>query len=144
MGEKFPSVGINEVLVEEKEAGDKGWASINSDRKGCSGISFSANLPSLEQTAMQNPEFIQKVLDHYNEELMPVPGTLFRYVSTDGVRLKFRDKRDVNFYVRISLVDLARSRHKAGKKVTLLWVQMHGTTSSNISVLLKALIAQFP
>jgi hypothetical protein len=93
---------------------------------------------------MQNPEFIQKVLDHYNEELMPVPGTLFRYVSTDGERLKFRDKRDVNFYVRITLVDLARSRHKAGKQVTLLWVQMHGTTSSNISVLLKALIAQFP
>jgi hypothetical protein len=65
---------------------------------------------------MQNPEFIQKVLDHYNEELMPVPGTLFRYVSTDGERLKFRDKRDVNFYVRITLVDLARSRHKAGKR----------------------------
>ena len=144
MGEKFPSVGIKEVLVEEKEAEAKGRAFIQFRQKRTQRHFFSANLPSIEQTTMQNPDFIQKISEHYTKELMPVPGTLFRYVSTYGVRLKFRDKRDVNFYVRISLVDLARSRHKAGKKVTLLWVQMHGTTSSNISVLLKALIAQFP
>lgn len=144
MGGKFPSVGIKKVLVEEKEAEAKGRAFIQFRQKRTQWHFFSANLPSIQQTAMQNPEFIQKVLDHYNEELMPVPGTLFRYVSTDGERLKFRDKRDKHFYVRIALVDLARSRHKAGKKVTLLWVQMHGTTSANIPVLLKALIAQFP
>ncbi len=93
---------------------------------------------------MQNPDFIQKISEHYTKELMPVPGTLFRYVSTEGERLKFRDKRDKHFYLPIALVDLARSRHKAGKKVTLLWVQMHGTENSNIPKLLKMLIAQFP
>ena len=33
MGEKFPSVGIKKVLVEEKEAGAKGWASIQFRQK---------------------------------------------------------------------------------------------------------------
>jgi hypothetical protein len=144
MGEKFSSVGIKKVLVEEKEVGAKGRASINSDKKARSGIYFSANLPSIEQKAMQNPDFIQKVLAHYNEELMPVPGTEFRYVSTDGVRLKFRDKRDVNIYVRIALVDLARSRHMAGKRVSLLWVQMQGNKNHNVTRLLKMLVVQFP
>ena len=144
MGEKFYSVGIKKVLVEEKEAEAKGWASIQFRQKRTQQHFFSANLPSIEQKAMQNPDFIQKLLAHYNEELMPVQGTLFRYVSTDGERLKFRDKRDVNFYVRISLVDLARSRHKAGKQVTLLWVQMHGNKNHSVPTLLKKLMVQFP
>lgn len=96
-----------------------------------------------EEQTFQNPDFMERLLDHYTQELMPVPGSVFRYIWTDGVRLKFRDGRGVGLHVAISLIDLAKTRHDAGKRIGPMWVRMHGTTRDEVPVLLKALIAQF-
>ena len=93
---------------------------------------------------MENPDFIQKLLNHYTEELMPVPGTEIRFVGIKGEKLKFRDRRDVTFHVPIALLDLAKSRHDAGKKTLALWVHRNGSTNHATPGLIKALLAQFP